>query len=251
MAVLWRKKVNGIVHEVRSAGATRRLYTGGVFHSQYNPCHPLGGRRINQKKMPVFFTDVSRVRRVLVLGSGGGAVMHQLNYFLSAEVITGIDNNPWHHYIARKYFALKGHPFELIEADAIEWVSRYDGPRFDLIIDDLYGENNGEPQRAIDPDSQWFSSMHRLLSPSGMLVINFMSLKDMKLSAWPVKKSTRRLFPSGLRLSMNNYENIIGVFGRKELHREIFRRQLLEYPELDQRRKTTKLQYRMRKLAYV
>ncbi|MCW8962366.1 MAG: class I SAM-dependent methyltransferase [Gammaproteobacteria bacterium] len=243
--------MNGIVHEVRSAGATRRLYTDGVFHSQYNPRHPVGGHLWDLLMLPAFFADTGKLRRILVLGSGGGAVMHQLNYFIPAETIIGIDNNPQHHYVARKYFGVIGSPFHLIEADAMEWIAQYDGLPFDLIIDDLYGECNGEPHRAIAPDTKWFSSMYQLLTPSGLLVMNFMSFMDLKLAAWWTSRRIRRLFPYGFRLSMDNYENNIGVFGRKELNRSAFTRRLLQYPELDRRRKTTRLRYRMSKLTHV
>ncbi|QKQ25565.1 hypothetical protein [Candidatus Reidiella endopervernicosa] len=43
MALLWYRKEGESRYEVRSAGATRRLYTNGVFHSQYNPNRPISG----------------------------------------------------------------------------------------------------------------------------------------------------------------------------------------------------------------
>ena len=43
MAVLFEKVANGRVYQVRSAGNSRRLYTDGVFHSQYNPNHIITG----------------------------------------------------------------------------------------------------------------------------------------------------------------------------------------------------------------
>ena len=43
MALLWERRVEGTLYQVRSAGRTRRLYTNGVFHSQYNPVRPVTG----------------------------------------------------------------------------------------------------------------------------------------------------------------------------------------------------------------
>ena len=251
MAILWRKEVKGILHEVRSAGATRRLYTDGVFHSQYNPRYPVAGHLWDLLMLPAFFVEPDRLGRVLVLGSGGGAVMRQLNDLLALDTIVGIDNNPLHHYVARKFFRVSGRPFELIEADATEWVTQYEGLPFDLVIDDLYGENNGEPVRAVKPNRQWFAGMSQLLTSSGILVMNFMSTRDFRSSSWWTNRLTRQRFPSCFRLNMDNYENIIGVFGRDKLSRQEFTQRLHQYPLLDQNRKTCKLRYRLRKESYV
>jgi predicted membrane-bound spermidine synthase len=248
MTVIWQKNVDGVVHQVRTAGNTRRLYTGGVFHSQYNPRHPVGGHLWDLLMLPAFFADDDSIQRILVLGSGGGAVMQQLNYFLSPEIIVGVDINPEHHYVARRYFGINGDPFKLIESDAEKWLSQYQDEPFDLIIDDLYGEHQGEPQRAIDCNPVWFKKLHDLLSMNGLLVMNFISLSGLKSSGWWKDQATRCLFLSTFRLSMENYENIIGVFSRREVNADGFRRRLRQYPELDQRRKTTKLKYRLRRL---
>ena len=249
MAVIWQKNVDGVVHQVRTAGETRRLYTGGVFHSQYNPRHPVGGHIWDLLMLPAFFADTDSIRRILVLGSGGGAVMQQLNYFLSPEIIIGIDRNPEHHYVARRYFGIKGDPFQLVESDAEKWLSHYHGEPFDLIIDDLYGEHEGEPHRAIDMNPAWFKKLHGLLTRNGLLAVNFISLSGLKSSGWWQDQATRRLFSSAFRLSMENYENIIGVFSRGEAKADAFRQRLRQYPELDQRRKTSKLEYKLRKLT--
>ena len=43
MAILWQKIIKNTQYEVRSAGQTRRLYTDGVFHSQFNPQRAITG----------------------------------------------------------------------------------------------------------------------------------------------------------------------------------------------------------------
>jgi len=37
MAIIWQKNIDGTKYEVRAAGKTRRLYTNGVCHSEFNP----------------------------------------------------------------------------------------------------------------------------------------------------------------------------------------------------------------------
>lgn len=75
MAVLWEKHVDGVRYQVRAAGRTRRFYTDGVFHSQYNPLNPVTGHVWDLLMIPAFFYATGSVGRVLVLGVGGGAVI--------------------------------------------------------------------------------------------------------------------------------------------------------------------------------
>ena len=43
---------------------------------------------------------------------------------------------------------------------------------YDLVIDDLYGEQAGEPVRCAPLDREWFDDITKLLRPGGMLVLN-------------------------------------------------------------------------------
>jgi len=58
---------------VRSAGYSLRLYTDGVFHTQYNPGNPLTGHIWDLLMLPAFFYEPDTIKRVLVLGVGGVA----------------------------------------------------------------------------------------------------------------------------------------------------------------------------------
>ena len=55
MAILWQKKIKNTQYEVRSAGQTRRLYTDGVFHSQFNPNRAITGGVWDLLMLPTFF----------------------------------------------------------------------------------------------------------------------------------------------------------------------------------------------------
>ena len=251
MAIVQKETIKGITHEVRSAGNSIRLYTDGVFHSQFNPLHPVGGHLWDLLMLPMFFVDPEKVRRVLVLGAGGGAVMRQLAYFTSKAEIIGVDNNQWHLAAARKYFGIQGPPFRLYEADAVEWVSQYSGDRFDLVIDDLYGECEGEPSRAVDTNELWFKCMSRLLKPMGVLAINFLDHQSLVRSSWYNHRVNRKIFPSAFRLNMDNYENIVGVFCKSRCNQSDFNNRLRQYPELDLRRKSCKLNFKIRNITNV
>lgn len=101
MAILWQKTIKDTRYEVRTAGQTRRLYTDGVFHSQFNPEHEVTGGVWDVLMLPAFFYPPETIKRVLVLGVGGGAVIHQLQRYIKPEEIIGVELNPVHIMLAK------------------------------------------------------------------------------------------------------------------------------------------------------
>ncbi len=143
MTVVWDKHVDGVRYQVRTAGRTHRLYTNGVFHSQYNPANPVTGHVWDLLMVPAFFRAIGSVRRVLVLGVGGGAVIGLLRRFVVPDAIVGVELNPLHLFVARRFFGVGQQAARLVQADAVRWARDYPGPPFDMIVDDLFGEQNG------------------------------------------------------------------------------------------------------------
>lgn len=182
MAVLWSKQSRDTLYEVRSAGATRRLYTNGVLHSAYNPGHAFTGSIWDLLFLPALFYPPQRIRRVLILGAGAGAVIHLLNRYLKPKSITALDNDETHLYAARRFFGVDYANTRLVHADAIDWVERYRGPAFDMVIEDLFFDLNGEPVRLMHNDTGWFSRLHRLTARRGMLVINHGDAREARFS---------------------------------------------------------------------
>jgi len=212
MAIEWVKKTNNCHYEVRSAGATRRLYSNKVFHSQYNPNKVIQGGIWDLLYLPAFSLDEDKIQRILVLGVGGGTVLQQLNKYIRPRKIVGIELNPVHLQVAKKFFGLKYKSFQLIEADAIKWLADYNGEKFDLIIDDLFGHHDGEAERAITVNKKWSEALLNHLNPEGMLVVNFGSNNELKNSALVAYKKIFNKFSSIFRLTLSQYENAIGVF---------------------------------------
>ena len=213
MAVIWRKELATKRYEVRRAGNSLRLYTNGTFHSQFNSRRPFAGGIWDLLSLPALFLSPPP-RRVLLLGVGGGAVICQLRQVLPRLELTGIELDPVHLQIARRFFGLKPSPdLQLIEADAIAWLRAYRGPAFDLIIDDLFVENGGEPFRAVRVDKDWAGELLRCLNPAGALVINFESRRSLRESALFSGKSHKGLprIANGYSLSVPGYENRIAA----------------------------------------
>jgi len=248
MSLVWQKQADGVDYQVRRAGRTLRLYTNGVFHSQYNPTRPVTGSVWDLLLLPAFFYPPGELQRILVLGVGGGAVIQNLRRFVQPQQITGIELNPIHLSVARRFFGVRGDDVQLVQADAIEWVRQYDGPAFDLIIDDLFGEVDGEPQRAVFADNTWVRSLLDRLSGEGAIVCNFASRLELDVSAYTAQASCRNRFVSGFNLTTGQNYNNVGAFLRRPATTRQLRERLADVPALNPRRRSNGLTYRIRTL---
>lgn len=245
MAILWQKTTNSTQYEVRSAGQTRRLYTDGVFHSQFNSERAIAGGIWDLLMLPAFFHPAEDIQRVLVLGVGGGAVIHQLQRYIKPDEIIGIELNPVHIMVAKRFFGVTKQLAQLVEADAIKWLENYSGPPFDMIIDDLFGEQEGEPVRAIKANKEWFEKLNVHLSPTGLLVMNFISSNDLKNCAAVSYKKISSLFNSSFQFTLSHYDNAIGAFLKKPSTSQILRKNINKVADL---KKNKQLNFHVRKL---
>lgn len=182
MAVLWSQRNGKNLHEVRTAGKSVRLYTNGVFHSQWNPDRFLTRSVWDSLTLAAFFLEPSQLKRVLILGVGGGVVIKQLERLFPGVEIVGVELDAMHIKIARRWFQIGRCDAELVQADARDWLSQYRGEPFDLVIDDLFGESDGEVARAVEVDSAWADLLCKHLSENGVLAVNFIGPPELKRS---------------------------------------------------------------------
>lgn len=243
MAVLYSKRHAGQLYEVRSAGMTRRLYTDGVFHSQYHPRQPVTGSVWDLLFLPSLVAPQGRPHRVLVLGVGGGAVIHLLNRFVPPTAIVGVELSAIHLQLAHRYFDLDYANLQLVQANAIDWIINYEGEPFDLIIDDLYMEEQGEPTRAIGADAGWLDILMDHLTEDGMLVLNFVSQREWRNSGYFEADFVRERFPTALRLATPTCHNVVAALLPGEVTPAQLRRRMRQFPELDERRPGCRLRY--------
>lgn len=190
MAILWSKTIDNVIYEVRSAGNTQRLYRDGVLHSAYNPNKLISGSIWDLLFLPTLFYKPNEIKRVLVLGVGGGAVIHLLNRFIQPQSIVGVEIDKMHIDLAKDFFELQYKNLQLIHADAITWVNQYQSEPFDLIIEDVFTEEAGEPLRLMHEDESWLVQLRKKLSLTGMLVINHGTEKEVRFTKQHAGKYT-------------------------------------------------------------
>lgn len=211
MAVVFSRRIDGVRYEVRTAGRSVRLYTNRVMHTQYHPAWQLTRGVWDLLALPA--VALAKVKRVLLLGVGGGAAVHLLRLWCPGVHITGVELNPVHLQLARRFFGLKGKDLTLIEGDARLYVEHYRGAPFDLVIEDLFG-GDGKPDRSFAADNHWCTQLGRLVAKDGALVINTLSYRQLRETALVTDRSIRKQWGCGLCLSMPAYANNVGVFYR-------------------------------------
>ncbi|MCX2782491.1 class I SAM-dependent methyltransferase [Microbulbifer thermotolerans] len=218
MALLWQKRAGDNHYQVRSHGASVRLYSNGVFHSQWNPRDPLKGSLWEMLLLPAFFLPRRQIRTVLLLGVGGGALIRLLQRYITPDRIVGVELDAVHLQIARKYFGVRD--VELVHADALDYVAAQltagDRCAFDLIIDDLFGHCGGAAERAVVADQPWCKQLLQLLSPEGLLVANFGSRTELLASGWRAA-AIRRQLRGAWTAEHPAYENCILAASRSVL----------------------------------
>ncbi|NKB38789.1 MAG: methyltransferase domain-containing protein [Gammaproteobacteria bacterium] len=251
MAVIWQKKIGGSLYQIRSAGKTRRLYTNGVCHSEFNPAKLVTGSIWDLLILLAFFYQPESVRRILMLGVGGGASILQLHHLLDVENICGVELDPVHLELANRFFNIETIPVDLHNAEAREWLQHYKGSSFDLIIDDLFTNKGKEPVRALEADTDWFTLLLTNLSETGRLVINFASTEEFRKSAYFQDLTIARQFSAAFRLSNVQLDNIVGAFVRLDTDAARLRANVMSNPVLAQALHSKKLRYNIRNVSIV
>ena len=249
MAVIWQKKIDGSLYQIRSAGKTRRLYTNGVCHSEFNPSKLVTGSIWDLLILPAFFYQPESVRRILMLGVGGGASILQLHHLLDVQHICGVELDPVHLQLAQRFFNIESIPVELHKAEARAWLQDYKGDAFDLIIDDLFTNKGREPVRALEADKEWFTLLLKHLSESGRLVVNFASAEEFRRSAYFQNSSINKQFSAAFRLGNIQLDNIVGAFLRLDSNTAQLRANVMDNPVLGRALQNRQLRYNIRNVS--
>lgn len=233
MAVLWSETIENNHYEVRQAGASVRLYRNGVHHSQFNPNRPLSGGIWDLLTITTLFRPQARIESGLILGFGAGAAGKLLQELAAPQRVVGVDLDPIHLSIADSFFGCSD-GCELIAADAVQWIHETKGQasayaKFDWVLDDLYGEDQGIPVRVGPESLDWFCALADRISEEGMLVVNL--VEPDKVKTLPVMKHRELIqrFPHAMELSLPAYDNRVLAFSRYPFETKFYQQRLDEY----------------------
>ncbi|HHX81357.1 MAG TPA: methyltransferase domain-containing protein [Pseudomonadaceae bacterium] len=241
MAIIYTQQTGDTRYEIRTAGRSVRLYTNGVLHTQHRPQRHCSGGVWDLLALPAL--ALARPPRVLLLGVGGGAAVHLLREWYPGVHITGVDLNQVHLELARRFFGLQGPDLQLMHGDARQFVADYRGAPFDLLIEDLFTDSEGEPARAIEADRHWCGQLDRLVSTEGALVINTLSRRQLQATALLAHPALRKRWQSACYLTLPAYENVVGVLYRKTVSPAGLRAAIRRRPQLATMEKSGYLSY--------
>lgn len=245
MAVIWQAGCHGVEYEVRRHGRTLRLYANGVQHSEFHPRRLVTGSVWDLLWLPALLTEPQRLRRVLVLGLGGGSLVPPVRKLVDPDLFVAVELDPLHLQVAREHFRVGDFGVETFCANAVDWVAAYDGPPFDLVIEDLFAPANRNVTRAVAADRRWLKALSRLVSDDGVLVMNFGDWREYRDSE---AASKPRGWANGYRLATPDCHNAVIAWTRRSSSSNGLRRRVQAEPELARALDLEDLRYTVRRL---
>ncbi len=150
----------------------------------------------------------------LVLGCAGCAIPRFLFDEYESCFITGVEHSDKMIEIARKFFlhGIDGR-FQLVQGDAFDYVSSYQGEGYDLIVVDLF-HGKGLVMRIFTDD--FMSNLKRICSDTGLVIFNLSSyLSQEELDEY--KTAIKHFFPEASLMSWH-YSRFIALFPGKVGH---------------------------------
>ncbi|MFC1727310.1 spermidine synthase [Patescibacteria group bacterium] len=157
-------KISGLieVNELlwsRTLSVQNMIQSGGLIEAIWKK--PI--RKIKNQK--------SKIKDVLILGLGGGTVVHLINRYWPQALITGIELDPEIIKVGKEYFGLgKMDQLKIIVSDAFSYLEQHHGEKeYDLIVVDLY-LGKKFPQEAAG--EKFMKTIKRLLVKNGVVIFN-------------------------------------------------------------------------------
>ncbi|MCU5787619.1 spermine/spermidine synthase domain-containing protein [Alloalcanivorax marinus] len=247
MAVIWEREEAGVRYEVRRHGARLRLFANGVQHSEFHPKRLVTGSVWDLLWLPALLGEPERLKRVLILGLGGGSLIPPLRALLAPERLVAVELDRHHLAVAREVFSVVRPGEQTVLGDAVAWLKAYDGEPFDLIIEDLFAPHNDQVSRAVEADREWVTLLQRHVSDHGTLVMNFGDYPEYRQSH-AADAARMAGWSSRFRLSCQDCHNAVIAFTRQPARSIHLRRRLEKHPDLGKALRKGKLDYHIRQL---
>ena len=192
---------------VRDRNNGLELIVDGTFASFYQPGSAVTGSVWDAIAAPLLALAPKRRRAVLILGLGGGSTARIVRAIAPEARIVGVELDPAVVEAAREHLDLDELGVEVVLGDARAFLER-DREHYDAVFEDVFvgqGDNVHKPEWLPLPGLELAS---RRLASGGVLVSNALD------EAQAVGKVMRGLFPTVLRIDVEDYDNRIFAAGR-------------------------------------
>jgi spermidine synthase len=172
---LWPIKEQGFISE-KNPDLELRWENGRLVLNAAHANYSFGSLH-DVMREAINYLSYEDLQQLLLLGLGGGSAL-QLATDKCGDSTTAIavDFDPTILDIAKSYFKLNEYRhIQLVQADAFTWVESAADASFTAIIDDLFVDLE-KPDFVLNPN--YIRSLHRILRPGGILVINLMAFRE-------------------------------------------------------------------------
>lgn len=201
--------VSGKILEKRHSEVNGELevcyqYGRTVLHSKnanysYDTLH-----KLFQRAFKYFDIRNRKIKKVLILGFGGGSVASILLYEFKLEVeITGIELDPIVLELGQKYFATDRMPDVEIVQDHVKNFVLKGGTQYDLIVHDVFVDKDVPPELIND---EYVENLIERTSNGGMGLFNFIVENKIQDEQW--KKLYYFFANKGLHLVTKSFSTI-------------------------------------------
>jgi len=188
----------------------RELIIDETFASYYRPDHATTGSVWDAIAAPILALAPAARRRVLLLGLGGGSAARIVRALAPRALIVGVELDAEVVRLARRWFDLDALGIEVVIDDARDYLAR-ERRRFDAVLEDVFvghGDDVHKPDWIPHPGHDLAAARVR---PGGLLVSNTID------EAPEVARALRPLFPSLVRIEVEDYDNRILAAGPASL----------------------------------
>lgn len=247
MALLWQQWRDGVHYQVRRQGRTLRLFANGIQHSEFHPGCLVTGSVWDLLWLPLLFHEPLQTRRILVLGLGGGSLVPPLRRLADPELFIGVERDALHLDVAERFFGVGDLGVQTVRADARDFVADWDGPGFDLVIEDLFMPADRTVTRAIPARMRWFRDLKRLVAPGGTLVMNFGDWREFRHSQVAGDQAARG-WQRGFRFSTPDCHNAVIAWLGTDSSSQQLRHRVRGNAELERDLVRGRLNYGVRRL---
>lgn len=143
----------------------------GATHATWHPAKLMTGHAWDAITAAALLHPLP-IKKLLMLGLGGGTVLRQLRAFLPTTEFTAVEIDSEMIRLAREYMDLDQIGVEVVQGDAFEFLNQH-RLQYDVLIDDLYRCGEQDVERPALVDSALLQQHNALLHPEGSLVMNF------------------------------------------------------------------------------
>lgn len=190
----WGKKIVYVKKAEQTGGTITGMWQKSISKIKY------------QNSLPA---QAGKIQNCLVLGLGGGDVIRLLNKYYKGIKMTVVEIDPVMVDIADRFFHIKTRSkLQIITADALLWLKKYHGVKFDLIVVDLFiGKNNPSKSR----ETEFIGDIKNLLRNDGVVLFNSHYAQDNSKSYINLLKVCRNVFDSVEEIAAYRYSRILAL----------------------------------------